>query len=118
MEKQKEKADKTPPFSNRRVILQRKPTKEKSIFSRVDSDRSQPSAGIFSRAVRIAINDKITKKQEPEPQIDYGSDSDIDEDTLLNEEIGNVAAVDNLPHGMTDTRLRTLAGNDVQVTKL
>lgn len=124
LQTEKVKLVKTPPFNNRRVILQRKNTtvKEKSVFSRMEADRTQPSAGIFSRAVRIAINDKMplpatTKSRQDEPQIEYESDSEVDEDELLNEETGNVAMVDNLPHGMTDTRLRTLAGNDVQVIR-
>ncbi|KAM3957239.1 uncharacterized protein ACR2FA_008798 [Aphomia sociella] len=109
-------------FTNRRVVLQNKITqsKEKSVFSRIETknDPSKPNPGIFSRAVRTAIgSDKpriVVKKQE-EPQIEYNSDSDIDEDRLLG---GNVAVVTNLPDGITDTRLKTLAGGDVQSLSL
>lgn len=104
------------------MILQRKTAqaaKDKSVFSRIEvkTDPSKPNPGIFSRAVRTAIggeNTRIVIKKD-EPQIQFESDSDIDEDSLL-EDSGNIATVMNLPHGMTDTRLKTLAGNDVQVT--
>ncbi|XP_023949501.2 titin isoform X2 [Bicyclus anynana] len=111
-----EKDDDVPKFPNRRVILQRKiQTKEKSVFSRIDkNDPTQPHPGIFSRAVRTAIgSDKTRIVVKNEPSIEYESGSDIDEDKLL-EDYGNMAIVTNLPHGMTDTRLNTLAGNDVQ----
>ncbi|KAJ8708498.1 hypothetical protein PYW07_010623 [Mythimna separata] len=117
-EKAKEEEKKTA-FSNRRVILQRKAPKEKSssVFSRIEvkTDPTKPNPGIFSRAVRTAIgteNTRIVIKKD-EPQIQFESDSEIDEDTLL-EDSGNIATVANLPHGMTDTRLKTLAGNEVQ----
>ncbi|KPJ21526.1 hypothetical protein RR48_00292 [Papilio machaon] len=80
--------------------------------------------GIFTRAVRTAIN----SAHKHEPQVEYASDSD---------EAGapgggapgavgggapgavgggaRTAHVDNLPHGITDTRLKTLAGDHVQV---
>ncbi|XP_039765501.1 titin-like isoform X2 [Pararge aegeria] len=111
-----EKDDDKPKFPNRRVILQRKiQTKEKSVFSRIDqNDPTKPNPGIFSRAVRTAIGSEKTRIViQNEPTIEYESGSDIDEDKLL-EEYGNLAIVTNLPHGMTDTRLNTLAGNDVQ----
>ncbi|KAJ8708852.1 hypothetical protein PYW08_010234 [Mythimna loreyi] len=117
-EKAKEEEKKTA-FSNRRVILQRKAPKEKSssVFSRIEvkSDPTKPNPGIFSRAVRTAIgteNTRIVIKKD-EPQVQFESDSEIDEDTLL-EDSGNIATVANLPHGMTDTRLKTLAGSEVQ----
>ncbi|PZC83194.1 hypothetical protein B5X24_HaOG208285 [Helicoverpa armigera] len=117
-EKEKED-DKKSSFSNRRVILQRKSgaTKDKSVFSRIEvkSDPSKPNPGIFSRAVRTAIGTESTRiviKKE-EPQVQFESDSEIDEESLL-EDTGNIATVSNLPHGMTDTRLKTLAGNEIQ----
>nr|XP_034826247.1 titin-like [Maniola hyperantus] len=112
---QREKDEDKPKFPNRRVILQRKiQTKEKSVFSRIDNDPTQPNPGIFSRAVRTAIgSEKPRIVIKNEPTIEYESGSDVDEDKLL-EEYGMMAIVTNLPHGMTDTRLNTLAGNDVQ----
>lgn len=89
------------------------------------SDPTQAHAGIFSRAVRTAIgaagaagaagadSARVVLKKD-EPQIQFESDSEIDEDSLL-EESGIVATVANLPHGMTDTRLKTLAGTELQV---
>lgn len=53
----------------------------------------------------------------PPPQVEYDSDSTVDEERLLSDD-PTVAVVTNLPHGMTDTRLKTLAGNDVQVNYL
>ncbi|XP_048007192.1 RNA-binding protein 33 isoform X2 [Leguminivora glycinivorella] len=114
-EKEKEE-DKSKSFT-RRVVLQRKvtQTKEKSVFSRIEaSDPSKPNPGIFSRAVRTAIgSDKpriVLKRDEPEVEYESGSD----DDRLLEEESGLVADVSNLPHGITDTRLKTLAGSEVQ----
>lgn len=103
------------------MILQRKAPKDKSVFSRIEvkTDPSKPNPGIFSRAVRTAIgteNTRIVINKKDEPQVQFESDSDLDEDTLL-EDSGNTASVANLPHGMTDTRLKTLAGNEVQVTR-
>ncbi|XP_063833990.1 BAG domain-containing protein Samui-like [Ostrinia nubilalis] len=125
-DKEKEKDDdKKQSFPNRRVILQRKtqPTKDsKSVFSRIETktDPTKPHPGIFSRAVRTAIGSdtRIVIKKHEEPHVEFESDSDLDEDKLLDEEVGNVADVTNLPHGMTDTRLKTLAGNDVQSLSL
>lgn len=120
MFQEKEKEESKPPFSNRRVILQRKITqqaKDKSVFTRIEikTDPSKPNPGIFSRAVRtIGKDSRIIVKKE-EPQIEYESESDLDEDKLLEEDVGMIAVVTNLPHGMTDTRMKTLAGNDVQV---
>ncbi|XP_061705656.1 serine/arginine repetitive matrix protein 1-like [Cydia pomonella] len=115
LEKEKEE-DKSKAFT-RRVVLQRKVTqsKEKSVFSRIEvNDPSKPNPGIFSRAVRTAIgSDKpriVLKRDEPEIEYDSGSD----DERLLDQHGGLVAAVSNLPHGMTDTRLKTLAGSDVQ----
>ncbi|XP_049880973.1 titin-like isoform X2 [Pectinophora gossypiella] len=120
----KEKDEPKPQFSNRRVILQRKISNQaneksvSSVFTRIEvkTDPTKPNPGIFSRAVRTAIgtdkNRLVVKKDEP--QIEYESGSDLDEDMLLEEEVGNIAVVSNLPHGMTDTRLKTLAGTDVQ----
>ncbi|CAH0715076.1 unnamed protein product, partial [Brenthis ino] len=99
-------------FPNRRVILQRK-VPEKSVFSRIETtDPTKPNPGIFSRAVRTAI--RIPEKSRiviKNAQIDYQSDSD---DNILDQEVGFVAEVTNLPFGMTDTRMKTLAGQDVQ----
>ncbi|KAJ2937559.1 hypothetical protein O0L34_g18643 [Tuta absoluta] len=117
---QKEKETNKSSFSNRRVILQRKVSQtEKSVFTRIEvkSDPTKPNPGIFSRAVRTLNSDKsriVINKKQDEPQIEYESDSEVDEDKLLQDEIGNLALVTNLPHGMTDTRLKTLAGSDVQ----
>ncbi|XP_013194786.1 titin isoform X2 [Amyelois transitella] len=97
-------------FANRRVVLQTKfaSKKEKSVFARIEkTDPSKPNPGIFSRAVRTAIgSDKnriVVKKDEP--TVEYGSDSD---DEMM------IAMVSNLPEGITDTRLKTLAGADLQ----
>ncbi|XP_068624076.1 neurofilament heavy polypeptide-like isoform X2 [Battus philenor] len=95
-----EEKPKTQTFMNRRVILQRKSTQA-------------PSAGIFSRAVRTALGAeraRLVGKRE-EPQLEFGSDS---EEEAPPPPAGNTAHVDNLPHGITDTRLKTLAGDDVQ----
>ncbi|XP_045507209.1 TRAF3-interacting protein 1-like isoform X1 [Colias croceus] len=146
-------------FTNRRVILQRKGDKEKSVFSRIDqNDPTKPNPGIFSRAFksigteRIVRNDTIQvvdrkelssdgrkvasdsrkvasdsrkvssdlrkvssdgRKMSDEPEVEYESGSD-DEGVTKPREVGLSAAVSNLPHGMTDTRLRTLAGDFVQ----
>ncbi|XP_063391633.1 serine/arginine repetitive matrix protein 1-like [Cydia fagiglandana] len=115
LEKDKEE-DKSKAFT-RRVVLQRKvtQTKEKSVFSRIEvNDPSKPNPGIFSRAVRTAIGtDKpriVVKREEPEIEYESGSD----DERLLDEDSGLVASVTNLPHGITDTRLKTLAGSDVQ----
>ncbi|XP_053620470.1 RNA-binding protein 33-like isoform X2 [Plodia interpunctella] len=98
-------------FANRRVILQTKLTqqKEKSVFSRIEkTDPSKPNPCIFSRAVRTAIGGEKTRivVKKDEPTVEYGTD-DTDEEILT-------ALVSNLPDGMTDTRLKTLAGSDVQ----
>ncbi|CAG9132539.1 unnamed protein product [Plutella xylostella] len=125
-EEKPDDAKKPQPFLNRRVVLQRKaptPTKldkpDKSVFSRIEikTDPTKPNPGIFSRAVRTAIGtdkSRIVLKKQEEPQVEYESESDVDEEKLLSEEVGMVAVVVNLPHGMTDTRLKTLAGSDVQ----
>ncbi|XP_063544787.1 titin-like isoform X2 [Cydia strobilella] len=115
LEKEKEE-DKSKAFT-RRVVLQRKvtQTKEKSVFSRIEvNDPSKPNPGIFSRAVRTAIGTDKPRivVQRDEPEIEYESGSD--DDRLLQEHSGLVADVSNLPHGITDTRLKTLAGSDVQ----
>lgn len=113
------------PFNNRRVVLQRKITAkgtektEKSVYARIEikNDPTQPNPGIFSRAVRTAIgNDKnrIVVKKVEDTTVEYDSEGS-EEERLLSEENDCVAMVTNLPHGMTDTRLKTLAGNDVQV---
>ncbi|XP_022837366.1 LOW QUALITY PROTEIN: titin-like [Spodoptera litura] len=108
--------DKKSSFSNRRVILQRKSPKEKSVFSRIEvkADVSHPGAGIFSRAVRTAINPdprpaQTTQSREPAVHVDEDSE---DEDEVQSS--ASTARVSNLPPGITDTRLRTLAGNELQ----
>ncbi|CAH4032253.1 unnamed protein product [Pieris brassicae] len=115
-------------FSNRRVILQRKMTeRDKSVFSRIEkTDPTKPNPGIFNRAFKTAVgSDKIGDRKrardvarvfgaverDDEPKVEYESGSD-EEDPR--EEAGSTAAVGNLPHGITDTRLKTLAGEHVQ----
>ncbi|XP_045540192.1 serine/arginine repetitive matrix protein 1-like isoform X2 [Papilio machaon] len=106
-EKPKEEEKSIKPFSNRRVVLQRKPNQTISM-------------GIFTRAVRTAIN----SAHKHEPQVEYASDSD-EAGAVGGGAPGAVgggaagggartAHVDNLPHGITDTRLKTLAGDHVQ----
>lgn len=104
---EREREDAPKPFANRRVILQRK----------VPADK-QPKASprplaIFSRAVRTALGDGRARRDAP--CVEYDSASDDDE-RALGADMGARALVANLPHGMTDTRLKTLAGSDVQVT--
>lgn len=114
--------------SNRRVVLQKK---DKSVFGRGDgkADPSKPNPGIFSRAVRTAIGHDprphppggavTPAAATPDPQLEYGTDSDSEGGGVGVGVAGvaarRVAAVANLPHGITDTRLRTLAGNLLQV---
>ncbi|CAK1547584.1 unnamed protein product [Leptosia nina] len=134
---EKTEEDTSQRFISRRVILQRKVAeKEKSVFSRMEAtDPTKPNPGIFNRAFKTAIGSemeskrskdirevprKIVKcddgsrkivKNDDEPQIEYESGS---EDENVSREVGLMADVSNLPHGMTDTRLKTLAGNLVQ----
>ncbi|XP_050676347.1 RNA-binding protein 33-like isoform X2 [Leptidea sinapis] len=107
--------------ANRRVILQRKGA-EKSVFVRMEStDPTKPHPGIFSRAFKslgtseVSKSDRLSKSDvksdKHEPQVEYESESESDD---LPQELGLVAFVTNLPHGITDTRLRTLAGDSVQ----
>ncbi|CAK1589422.1 unnamed protein product [Parnassius mnemosyne] len=101
-----EEKPKSQNFTNRRVILQRKSVTAPA-----------PAAGIFSRAVRTAIGPDRTAllaKRSDEPEVEYASDSDDDAPTRPAAAAGKLAHVDNLPHGITDTRLRTLAGDHVQ----
>ncbi|CAG9568570.1 unnamed protein product [Danaus chrysippus] len=93
-------------FTNRRVILQNKVQPSDKPTSRLQpTDKSfsrlQPG-GIFSRAVTAIGTAK--------PDIEYESS---DEDVNEKNETGLTAVVENLPYGMTDTRLKTLAG-DIQ----
>ncbi|XP_061384706.1 titin-like isoform X2 [Danaus plexippus] len=93
-------------FTNRRVILQNKIQPNDKPSSRLQpTDKSfsrlQPG-GIFSRAVTAIGTAK--------PDIEYESS---DEDVKVKNETGLIAVVENLPYGMTDTRLKTLAG-DIQ----
>ncbi|GBP85255.1 hypothetical protein EVAR_92022_1 [Eumeta japonica] len=116
----KTKHSKAQVFNSRRVVLQRKATiQDKSVYTRVDkTDPSRPNPGIFSRAVKKAIggeNTRVVVKHHDEPKVEYEMDSDVDEEQFLNEAENLVALVTNLPHGMTETRLRTLAGDGVQV---
>ncbi|XP_047519420.1 uncharacterized protein LOC125059174 isoform X2 [Pieris napi] len=115
-------------FSNRRVILQRKMTdRDKSVFSRIEkTDPTKPNPGIFNRAFKTAVgSDRIDDRKrardvrkvvgaverDDEPKVEYESGSDEEN---LQKEAGLTAAVGNLPHGITDTRLKTLAGEHVQ----
>lgn len=104
---------------------------DNSVFSRIernDRDLSKPNVGIFSRAIRntialdtgLVVARRLTKledREDKEPAVLYEEEDDCDEDsspppasvTQL------LAIVSNLPHGMTDTRLRSLAGEQVQV---
>ncbi|XP_022126939.2 microtubule-associated protein futsch isoform X2 [Pieris rapae] len=118
-------------FSNRRVILQRKTAeRDKSVFSRIEkTDPTKPNPGIFNRAFKTAVgSDKIDGRKrardvrrvvgtvgaverDDEPKVEYESGSDEEN---LQQKTGSTAAVRNLPHGITDTRLKTLAGDHVQ----
>lgn len=111
------------------MILQRKiKEKEKTVFTRTEmTDPTKPNPGIFNRAFKTAIGTdrvaatkrkivkNVTRKSVVnEPQIEYESGSD-EEKEKVEREVGLNAHVTNLPHGMTDTRLKTLAGDHVQV---
>lgn len=108
------------PFSNRRVILQRKtPNDPKSVFARIEV-KSEVAAGgtgaaaahaLFSRAVRTLAAPPAAPAA---AHVEYESASEDEQPPPALA----VAAVANLPHGMTDTRLATLAGLDVQVNGL
>ncbi|XP_013168778.1 PREDICTED: serine/arginine repetitive matrix protein 1-like isoform X2 [Papilio xuthus] len=107
-EKAKDEEKSNKPFSNRRVILQRK------------ADQTI-SMGIFTRAVRTALH-----APHHEPQVEYASDSDESagggaggappphSPPTRTPRTARTAHVHNLPHGITDTRLKTLAGDHVQ----
>ncbi|XP_047539205.1 titin-like isoform X1 [Vanessa atalanta] len=77
--------------SARRVVLRAAP--DKSVFARIDADPSQPTPCIFSRAVRTAIAPPAAPAAPPAPAAPAAP----------------AVLVRNLPPGITDTRLRTLA---------
>ncbi|XP_041971476.1 titin-like isoform X2 [Aricia agestis] len=110
---EKETEEKKQTFANRRVILQRKTNKEK-IFRVEKTDPTRPHPGIFSRAVTAIVD----VKNEPQVEYDSGSDDDNSPAGKKSPVAKHVALVTNLPHGMTDTRLTTLAGNEVQSLSL
>ncbi|CAH0697281.1 unnamed protein product [Spodoptera exigua] len=104
--------DKKSGFPNRRVILQRKSPKEKSVFSRIEvkAEVAQGAAGIFSRALRTATAGGARPACAPcDLLVDSASD-----DEAAPPSAASTARVANLPPGITDTRLRTLAGNHLQ----
>ncbi|KAG6451737.1 hypothetical protein O3G_MSEX007312 [Manduca sexta] len=103
---EKQKEDTEHKFANRRVILQRRVTQKEKI--RAETDPTQPTLGIFSRAVRTAV------RGTDEPRVELAEDDDELPAKGARLPTSAIAAVMNLPPGITDTRLKTLAGNDVQ----
>ncbi|CAH0759546.1 unnamed protein product, partial [Diatraea saccharalis] len=103
-------------FANRRVILQRTTTaKDKTANVRDDAESMRPVAGMFSRAVRTAINDCGRRS----PEIVTHS-AHVTHSTHVTQvtHATRSATVSQLPPGMTHARLRALAGTQLQSLSL
>lgn len=87
------------------------------MFNRIEpttTDPSKPNPGIFNRAVRTIREKSRIVIKNAKIEYEYDSDDNNQEESNM-ADVKNMAEVKNLPFGMTDTRLKALAGQDVQV---